>query len=321
MVLKSLSSRAILGEFMREIEQDIDHGFVGDLSHFVDDSTQFMEEHRFVGAVPGFIEWTGTRRTRELADYFIQCKNTLYENTLGVGKDELKFDKTKQVANRIKAHGNDSMQHWEKLISPLITNGATGIAYDGDYFFGEAHAEGKSGTMSNLMTIDISDMPFDTDYKGSATAPSAMQIAHAVNLMIARLYSFKNDQGDPINQSAKKFRLVVPVSFMAPARQALNLSMLAHGEINPLEGLDDMEVKLSVDPRNTWTDSMALFRTDGVGGAKPFIRQQMGKPEYAVLDENSDLYKKERRMEFTAEVYRGVTYGLWQHAVKATFTA
>jgi phage major head subunit gpT-like protein len=319
MALKSLSSRAILGEFMRNLEQPADHGFVEPLSHFVPDSDQFKEEHRFVGAVPGFIEWTGTRRVKELMDYVQEVENNPYEATLTVTKDEVKYDKTGQVQNRIAQHAQSSVEHWEKLLSHLINVGSSGIAYDGHYFFDTSHQEGDSGTMSNLLTIDLDDIPILDDYKGTATNPSALQMAHAILKAIQQMYTFQNDRGEPINQSAKKFLVMVPVSFMAAAGQALTQQFMALGENNPLKGLD-FEVKLSVNPRLSWNDSFAVFRTDGLGGAKPFIRQQMGAPEYTHLGENSDLYHSERRMEFGAFVYRGLGYGLWQHAVKVTFT-
>lgn len=321
MALKSLSSRAIMGEFARAIEEPVDHGFVDNLTLFVPDSNQFTEEHRFVGAAPGFVDWIGTRRVGELADYMQRVINSPYESTLSVWKDEVKFDKTGQVQNRINSHAQSSNEHWEELITPLINAGATSLCYDGKYFFATNHTEGKATTsMANLITVDISDLPIDSNYKGTSTVPSPMQMAHAILKAVQQLYTFKNDQNKPINQNAKKFLIMVPVTFMAAAAQALNLANLAHGENNPLNGCG-FTFELSVNPRLTFTDSFCVFRIDGLGGAKPFIRQQMGAPEYTMLGETSDLYHKERRMEFGAFVQRGVGYGLWQHAIKVTFQA
>lgn len=320
MALKSLSSRAIMGEFARAIETPTEGAFVDPLTLYIPDSNQFVEEHRFLSAIPGLIPWMGSRRIKELRDYGQKIENLPFEATLTVRKDEVKFDKTGQVQNRIDAWKQTATDHWTELLSALIDAGTSKVCYDGQYYFDTDHVSGNSGSQSNAIQVDISDLPFPSDYKGTPTAPSPETIAHAIVRCVQQMYGFKDDEGRPINQNATKFLVMVPVTFMANTYIALSKMRLSNDTVNPLQ-LDQMQVVPSVNPRLTWTDAIAVFRTDGLGGSKPMIRQQMGEIEYTMLDEKSDLYHNERRMEFGIYLRRGVGYGLWQHAVRAQFVA
>jgi phage major head subunit gpT-like protein len=69
-------------------------------------------------------------------------------------------------------------------------------------------------------------------------------------------------------------------------------------------------------PRLTWTDSFAVFRTDGF--TKAFIRQSEYESGLVVLDENSEHAIKNQELWFTVNARRNVGYAYWQDSCYVT---
>src|SRR5690606_24399057 len=106
------------------------------------------------------------------------------------------------------------------LLSTLLLNGASSLGYDGSYFFATDHSEGSSGTQSNKISVDISGLP--AQVHGSTTAPSVEEMQQAILAGIAKMLSFKDDQGEPMNENAQRFLVVVPVGLYLVAVAAVS---------------------------------------------------------------------------------------------------
>ena len=130
---------------------------------------------------------------------------------------------------------------------------------------------------------------------------------------IAAIQSFKDDQGNPMNQGARSFLAVVPVGLYLTGAAAI--SRLASAYLAP--NLDPnliagLNVGLQMDPRSAWTDTCAMFRTDA--STKGLIRQQETEPTLKVKDEQSEFAFDNDKVQFGIDAWRGADYGHWQRA-------
>lgn len=184
------------------------------------------------------------------------------------------------------------------------------MCYDGQYFFDTDHAEGTSGAQSNKLSIDISELP--AIVHGSASNPSVEELQFAILKCIQALYSFKDDQGEPLNENAREFLVMVPTSMWHSAKSATAAPIMVNGQSNIVQVLDEVKVMVTQNPRLTWTDKLAVFRTDG--SIKPFIRQEEEPVVLKAVAEGSQLEFNEDKHHYGVDTWRNVGYGFWQHA-------
>lgn len=306
---KGLSSRAIIGSFFARLEAMQSASWVGQLG-MTFQSDQESETYKWLGMAPAMREWIGGRQSKGFRENGITITNKLFEATLGVPVDWLRRDKTGQLTVRIDEMAGRSVTHWQSLLSALIVGAESGVCYDGQYFFDTDHSEGASGTQANSITVDISAAP--GLLHGTATMPSPEEIRAMVLAGTEKMLGFKDDQGEPMNEMARHFLVMVPTSYFTAAAAALSNPVLGGGDTNVLTNLDGYNFHLAVNPRLTWTDKLALFRADG--SVKPFILQEEEGVKIAAIAEGSELEFRERRHEYGITAIRNVGYGYWQQA-------
>lgn len=225
--------------------------------------------------------------------------------------DEIRRDKTGQVMTRVRELAQRTNAHWAKLLSSLIVAGETALCYDGQAFFDTDHLEGASGAQSNDIGLDI----------GTPTAPTAAEFETAVLKSVEQILGLKDDEGEPMNEDAARFLIMVPVPFMASAAAALKNPVIvdANGSrTNTITNLGGFQFELAVNPRLPWTTKFATYRTDGQ--TKPFIRQEEEGVTIAAVAEGSELEFKENKHHYGVKAVRNVGYGYWQHACLTTFS-
>lgn len=311
-----LSSRAIIGRFYQTLEAGFDRSWASRVGMLFQ-SNQESEEYKWLGMSPALREWIDGRQAKGLRATGYTIKNKTFEATLAISVDDLRRDKTGQILLRVDEMADRANQHWEKLLSDLIV--VNGLCYDGQNFFDTDHAEGESGSQKNLLTAtEVPALNIAT-----ATAPTAAEMAEALLGVVGWFYSFRDDQGEPINGEARNFLVMVPVAFWGVAVAAVTSNLLnrAAGSLdNPLRGLVGQGFNLEVvaNPRLTWTTDFAVFRTDG--RAKPFILQEEEGVTVQAIAEGSEEEFKNNRHLYGIKAIRNVGYGLWQHAIKATFS-
>jgi phage major head subunit gpT-like protein len=314
----ALSSRAIIGRFYQTLEA----GFAGSWASrlgMLFSSDQASEEYKWLGMSPALREWIGGRQAKGLRSVGYTITNKTFEATLAIAVDDLRRDKTGQVLVRVDEMADRANQHWEKLLSDLITGGAATACYDGQYFFDSDHSEGDSGTLKNTLTAT----EVTTLNVGTATAPTAAEMAEALLGVIGYMYGYKDDQGEPINGEARNFLVMVPVPFWGAAVTAVSANLLnkAAGSLdNPLQGVMRQGISIDVvaNPRLTWTTQFAVFRTDG--RAKPFILQEEEGLRISAIAEGSEEEFKNDRHLYGIKAIRNAGYGLWQYAALATLS-
>jgi len=315
MGLKGLSSRAIIGRFYETLEASLGKSWISKVAMGFD-SNQESETYKWLGFSPALREWIGGRQAKGLRENGITIANKKFEATLEIDVDDLRRDKTGQIEVRIDELADRVNEHWAKLLSTLIINGESTACYDSQYFFDTDHSEGDSGAQSNdLAAGDYSELNVAT-----ATNPTANELANVILKMIQHLYSLKDDQGEPMNELARSFLVMVPIPFWGAALQAVRSNLLNTGSgsiDNPLKNAE-VVINVAANARLTWTTKLAVFRTDG--RAKPLITQEEEIVKMQAIGEGSEEEFKNNRHLYGVKTLRNVGYGYWTQAVLATLS-
>lgn len=309
-----LSSRAIMGMYYARLEVNPGLAWVDDISNLFG-SDQGSEQYAMSGFTAGMREWIGGRQAKGLRTNDLTIVNAHYESTLEVRVRDARRDKTGQILARVNEFADAGLTHWASLLSTLLLNGPSAVCYDGQFYFDTDHSEGASGSQSNDITVDISALP--AAVHGVVTAPSVEEMQQSILQGIAQILSFKNDQGEPVNEMATRFRLMVPVGLYMQAVAATSILSTAalQQNLNP-NLIAGMTVDVSMNPRLTWTDSFAIFRSDSP--IKGLIRQSEVDAELKAKAEGSEFEFDNDAWQFGIDAWRGVSYGLWNRACYVT---
>lgn len=314
MSAKGLGSRAITGEYYAALEADAGASWVPLISNLFQ-SNQAIETYKWLGQSPALREWVGGRVAKTFRENGQIISNVHYEATMEVLVEELRRDKTGQIMMRVRELAQRVNSHWAKLISPLFLSGESTNCYDGQYFFDTDHSEGDSGTQSN-----------DVSYAAATgTAPTAGEMSDAIVAASAKLLGYKDDQGEPMNENAREFLVMVDPTLLNVTAAALGSNVLVYSSsavasntIMAMGSIGGYVYRLAANPRLADADKMYLFRTDAP--TKAFIRQEESAPMLEAIAEGSEEEKLNKRHLYMVDAWRGANFGLWQRAVLTTFT-
>lgn len=314
MSASGLSSRAIIGSFYHALEQNEGASWVNPLSMLFN-SDQESETYKWLGASPAMREWIGGRNAKGLRENGITVANKKFEATLEIPVDWIRRDKTGQINVRINELARRANAHWAGLLSSLIIAGEAAVCYDGEYFFDTDHpgyttSGDVSGSQSNDITLDVT----------TTTAPTSTEMQTAILNAIQAMYGFVDDQGQPLNEGASAFTVMVPVPFLQAAGAALGATVISQTSnvVQAVGSLGGFNVNLAVNPRLSWTTKLAVFRADG--DVAPFIRQEEEGISVAAIAEDSELEFNNDLHHYGIKAMRNVGYGYWQKACLVTLT-
>lgn len=314
-----LSSRAIMGMYYASLEADLGMAWLDGVANLFG-SDQASETYNFLGQTPAMREWIGGRQAKGFSGQGITILNRQYEATVEIKKKDARRDKTGQIAARLGELATRGQTHWASLVSTLILNGPTTVCYDGQYFFDTDHSEGSSGNQSNSISVDISALA--ATLHGSVTAPSVEEMQQAILAGIKSILSFVDDRGEPMNENASSYLVMVPMGLLAPALAAVSglTNVALPNNLNP-NLLKNFNVQVVTNVRLTsggWTDKFVVFRTDSP--IKALIRQTEQEIEFKSKAEGSEFEFDNDAWQFGIDGWRGVGYGYWQRACLVTMT-
>lgn len=314
---RTLSSRAVIGEFYRTLEQDEGANWIGQVSNLFN-SDQDMETYAWLGMAPAMREWIGGRNAKALREFDYSIKNKHYEATMEVLVRHMRRDKSDQTMIRIRELARRSNAHWASLLATLILNGTTGLAYDGQYYFDTDHSEGDSGAQSNKINVDISALP--ASVHGSVTNPSIEEMQLSIVKGINQISTFLDDRGEPMNETAQRFLVMAGPGLRNQVSQAIQTNIQIDASQTALVALQqDFSLTSAISVRlNSWTDKFAIFRTDV--DAKALIRQQETPVQLKVKAEGSEFEFDNDAHQYGIDTWRNVGYGMWQNACLVTMT-
>jgi phage major head subunit gpT-like protein len=311
--LSLLSSRAIMGMYFARLEQNNGLAWINDIANMFN-SDQASETYDFLGQSPVMREWIGARAAKGFTGQGVTVVNKHYEGTIELKKKDIRRDKTPQIRARMSEFADRAQTHWASLLTTLLVNAASTVCYDAQYYFDTDHSEGDSGVQSNKIDVDISGLPC-TVHGADGSHPSNEEFQQAVVAGIAQILSFKDDKGEPMNENARKFRIIVGTGLWIPAQAALKALTTANLIQNVNPGLAaDITVEVSLNPRLTETDTFYIFRTDSP--IKGFIAQTEQEVELKAKAEGSEFEFDNDAHQYGIDAWRGVGLGYWQRACR-----
>lgn len=315
--MELITSRAIIGAYYARLDTGNNMPWINGVSNLFT-SDQESETYAWLGMSPAMREWVGGRQAKALKENSLIIRNKHYEATLEVAVRDVRRDKTGQIMARVNDFADRSMTHWGSLLSTLIIAGESTACYDGQYYFDTDHSEGDSGSQSNDLSIDISALA--ASVHGVTTAPSVEEMQQCILQAIAAIQGFKDDKGEPMNESSSEFTVVVPTSLYLIAVSAVTNVTLASGGGNILSSLPGLRIGVQMNARlgASWTAQFAVFRTDGA--VKGLIRQQETEGELKAKAEGSEYEFDNDAWQFGVDAWRNVGYGLWQQSCLVTMT-
>lgn len=302
-----LTSRAIIGSIYNRLT-------LGDQS-WIDrytmkmGSNQAIENYAWLGMVPQMREWIGGRQPKTVRENVFSVANKPYESTLEIMTSDLRRDQSGQIMVRIGELARRVLSFPASLLSTLMIAGESTVCYDGQFFFDTDHAEGSSGSQNN----DLSHAA------ATGTSPTVPEMRDAIMEAVAAILGFKDDQGEPMNEGARAFEVMVPTLFFPVAAAAITLPVIDSGVSNIIPALPDFSIKPVVNSRlSAWTDKMMVYRTDAE--TKPFILQEEVPLFVDAVAEGSELEFTDKKHWYGVQWEGAVAYGFWQHACLMTFT-
>jgi len=314
MGVEKLTERQIIGTFYKALSQNVGAEWIGKVSNYFT-SDQASEEYAWLGQSPVMREWIGGRNAKGLNETSMTIKNVHYEATMDVLLKNLRRDKSGQVMLRLNEMARRANSHWASLLSTLIINGESTACYDGQYFFDTDHSEGDSGSQSNDISVDISAVP--AAVHGSTTAPSVEEMQLAIATSIVTIAGLKDNQGEPMNEDASSFLVMVPMTFYPAALQAVATPMQVDASQTALTGMKNkFQIEVVPNVRLTWTTQFATFRTDSY--LKSFIRQEEMGVQTKMKGEDSEYAFDNDAIQIGIDSWRNVGYGYWQNSCLVT---
>lgn len=269
-------------------------------------STGADEQYGILGGVAAVREWIDDRNAKELRAADFTLKNKLWEQTQRIPKTDFKDDRIGLFSPVMEMLGQRAAKHPDKLLMDLIIAAESGACFDGQYFFDTDHVWGDSGSQSNDLSYECVN----------GDAPTAAEMKAAYNAAIYALNTFKDDQGELLNNETFD--------------DATDGVVILCHQVQYQSLLDALTVRLG----STGGDNVVVTRRPAIKVAarmpanrfdvyltnqplRPYIFQEREplSTDFVGLD---DLEKKD--VLFLSEARYNAGYGAWWTAVRTTLT-
>jgi hypothetical protein len=302
----SLSLRNIQGSYFWALEETQQASWVGDIANYYT-TDQPYEIYKWLGGAPAMTEWRGERVRSSLGDYDLSVVSDKYQSTLSFDVDDMRRDKTGQILRRIAEMGQKAATLPQRLYTTLIESNPT--AYDGSAFYADSHTV---GTVDNLLAPAAA----------TPTDPTSSEMATAILDSIQAIVGFKDELGDPCNEFATSFMVMVPTSMMAAITAALKDVFTSAGVSNTLIAAQGMGISIKpvVNPRLTSSSTFYTFRTDAP--VKACIWQEealQGGEAFKSLGMDSDNAFWRDEVSFGAKRIASAAMGRYELSTKSVF--
>lgn len=315
--------KGVIGYYFQNLDQLTGVSWTSRIANTFN-STQDTETYGGLGNVPQLREWLGGKNLKSLIESSLKITNKDFESTLRIKNKDRRRDKTGQLNARMGQLAERTLAHDAKLLSVILNTGTAttnAVAYDGLALYSASHLVGTQA-LNNSISITIANLATGgTGTHGTTTAPSVGEMALSIMTGIQQMFGYLDDQGEPINEMASEFVVMVAPAFSAVAQAAVSAAYFALGVNNPLnyqQGPNGTGLRISVvtNPRLTWTTTFAIFRTDSF--VKSLIIQLEMPPVMKALAEGSDNEFFNNEVLFSVEKSGNVGIGRFDQTVYVT---
>jgi phage major head subunit gpT-like protein len=239
-------------------------------------------------------QWIGERRVNNLGSYIYQLLSQPYEYTVGVLRDDIKYDNFGVYSPVFEQMGEVSAKWPDQLTRAALQAGTSQVTFDGVAFFSTAHP--ISGTnQSNLF---------------AATALTAANF-DIVKIALAQI---KGEDGEIINVGRPT--LIVPSALETTAKNILSGGLIASGGVAITNVLQNAADLLVLDELNNEPTVWYVAYLDGA--IKPLVFQELEAPTQVRKDKPEDdnnFWKRE--LIWGTEAHGAAGYGLWWKIARA----
>lgn len=250
------------------------------------------EKMAWLGDFPLVQEWIGDRSVGMMQDYDYTIKNKDWIIPVAVHENELSDDQVGILAPRVQSMAQVLSQHPMELVTNLLINGTSNLAYDGVAFFSD---------VSGVRT-------FDNLLGGTGT--TLAQVKADIQTARAAMMRFTSDKGRKLGIMMDT--IVCPLELEATMLEAVNAtSIVTSGQgtnYNPVSGWIKRVIALpELSDTNDWYGLATGY------AVRPLIFQE----RQAIRTQLDDTeIKRNKRMIFQADMRGNAGYGLPQMAVK-----
>jgi len=303
----SFSLRNIEGSYFWSLEETQQASWVPMISNMFD-SDQPYEIYKWLGSAPSMSAWRGERVRSGLGDYELNVISDKFDSTLAFDVDDIRRDKTGQIVRRVAEMGQKAATLPQRLFTTLLE--ANGTGYDGAAFFANAH---NAGSVDNNLAYNST----------VANAPTSAEMSAAILEAVQAMYGFKDDSGDPCNEFAQQFMVMVPVNMWQPLIAALKDVFTSAGVSNTLQSAAGMGLTITpvVNPRLTADTKMYMFRTDAPVKAGIWQEEMLpGGEAFKTLGIDSDNAFWREEVAFGAKRICQAALGRFELATLTTFS-
>jgi phage major head subunit gpT-like protein len=256
-------------------------------------SNSDSETYGWLDANPDMREWVGEKRVKSIGDQSYTIENKDFEATIGVDRNELEDDQSGIIKKRIQMLADRAKRYPDKLLSNLVINGITGLAYDSAAYFA------NRATNDNLLAgSGVTEANLLTDL---ATARQTMM-------------EFQDSEGLPLGFIGDV--VVCPaeleVLFLKIAGSTSAPDESISGVANPWKNIIKAVI---VDPNLTDDTDWYLFASSEA--IKPLIFQSRKAPRLVALDKDTDeqVFMR-KKLIYSVEMRCNAGYGYYEMAVK-----
>src|SRR4051812_37317134 len=117
-----LDNNNLIGIFDRLYEQEIAGNWAPQIGNLVG-SDKASETYGWLGAAPSLEELKGDMTEEQFNKFSYTLKNVEYAKAVKIAERDMRRDKLGQIQMRLGDLANKANDHWNKLVSLLISNG------------------------------------------------------------------------------------------------------------------------------------------------------------------------------------------------------
>lgn len=257
-------------------------------------SASQSEQYGWLGDVPQMREWIGEKSAKFVNDYTYTIMNKKWESTVAVDEDELADDQIGAILPRVRMLADRARNYPNILVSDLVINGITNLAYDGAAYFADRVVNdnllaGSGVTEANILT-DL------------AAARAAMM-------------SFVDDAGVPIEIEANVV-VCPPALEITFRRLADSMAFVGGAAQTPEKNLWSGIIQTVIaDARLSDANDWYMFASNQP--LKPFIYQNRKSPQFVAMDKMDSEHRfLNGKLLYSAEMRGNAGYGFYQFGVK-----
>ncbi len=303
--LKALGSRAVIGAFNKRLDEVQQASWVSSLAMMLDTTVE-TETIAFLSDTPAMKERGSNLPAKAVRPYTFTITNKDFSAGLEVKGADVRRDKTGLILIRARELAARAAQLPQKELSRIIN--ANGNAYDGvAMYHASSHVTLNGDTINNAIQIAAA----------TGTTPTNAEMEFGILSAIESILGFKDDEGEPRNEFAQVFTVMVPTVLWKQASAALRNDFIAAGTSNSIKA-SGFTINLVMNPRLTSSVFMYVFRADS--DVKALVWQDEVLPVLESLTEGSEHTILTGQHLYLAKRTGNGGFGRFDQSVRVEFT-